>query len=324
MLVAAVVAALVWANVAPTSYDAVWDTRVALRIGDAEFGQDLREWVNGGLMTLFFLVVGLEARREFDLGDLRERRRFVLPLVAGVVGMAVPIGIFLLFNAGLPSAHGWGVAMSTDTALALGLLAILGRHVPDKVRLFLLTIFVVDDLAALLVIAVVYSEPIEALPLALAVVVFALLLVVARSMRRRSVYFAIGLALWLALVASGVDPVVAGLAIGLSAPAYTPSRDALEQATGRVRQFREQPTPELVREATDEPHRHAVAERPAAELLPPVDELRDRPAVRAGQRGRRAVGRLPRARLHHADHPRRARRVRGRQAAGRGGRRRGR
>ena len=250
VLVAAVVVALVWANAAPASYAAVWDTRVALRIGDAEFGQDLREWVGGGLMTLFFLVVGLEARREFDLGDLRERRRFVLPLVAGVVGMAVPIGIFLLFNAGLPSAHGWGVAMSTDTALALGLLAMLGRHVPDKVRLFVLTIFVVDDLAALLVIAVVYSEPINGLPLALAVAVFALLLVVARTMRRRSVYFAIGLTLWLALEASGVDPVVAGLVIGLSAPAYTPSRDALEQATGRVRQFREQPTPELVREAT--------------------------------------------------------------------------
>jgi Na+/H+ antiporter NhaA len=250
VLVAAVVVALVWANTAPASYAAVWDTRVALRIGDAEFGQDLREWVGGGLMTLFFLVVGLEARREFDLGDLRERRRFVLPLVAGVVGMAVPIGIFLLFNAGLPSAHGWGVAMSTDTALALGLLAMLGRNVPDKVRLFVLTIFVVDDLAALLVIAVVYSEPINGLPLVLAVVVFALLLVVARTMRRRSVYFAIGLTLWLALEASGVDPVVAGLVIGLSAPAYTPSRDALEQATGRVRQFREQPTPELVREAT--------------------------------------------------------------------------
>jgi Na+/H+ antiporter NhaA len=250
VLVAAVIVALVWANAAPASYAAVWDTRVALRIGDAEFGQDLREWVGGGLMTLFFLVVGLEARREFDLGDLRERRRFVLPLVAGVVGMAVPIGIFLLFNAGLPSAHGWGVAMSTDTALALGLLAMLGRNVPDKVRLFVLTIFVVDDLAALLVIAVVYSEPINGLPLVLAVVVFALLLVVARTMRRRSVYFAIGLTLWLALEASGVDPVVAGLVIGLSAPAYTPSRDALEQATGRVRQFREQPTPELVREAT--------------------------------------------------------------------------
>ena len=250
VLVAAVAVALVWANAAPASYAAVWDMRVALRIGDAEFGQDLRSWVDGGLMTLFFLVVGLEARREFDLGDLRERRRFVLPLVAGVVGMAVPIGSSCSSSAGLPSAHGWGVAMSTDTALALGLLAILGRDVPDKVRLFVLTIFVVDDLTALAVIAIAYSDRIAALPLALAAAVFVLLLVVARTMRRRSVYFAIGLGLWLALEAGGVDPVVAGLVIGLSAPAYTPSRDALEQATGRVRQFREQPTPELVREAT--------------------------------------------------------------------------
>ena len=289
VLVAAVAVALIWANTAPASYAAVWDTRVALRIGGAEFGQDLRSWVDGGLMTLFFLVVGLEARREFDLGDLRERRRFVLPLAAGVVGMAVPIGIFLLFNAGRPSAHGWGVAMSTDTALALGLLAILGRHVPDKVRLFVLTIFVVDDLAALIVIAIAYSDHIVAMPLALAVAVFALLLVVARSMRRRSVYFAIGLALWLTLEASGVDPVVAGLVIGLSAPAYTPSRDALERG--------DRPRAAVPRAADaragagghDEPHRHALAERAAAELLPPVDELPDRAAVRAGQRGRRAV-----------------------------------
>ena len=116
-------------------------------------------------MTLFFLVVGLEARREFDLGDLRDRRRFVLPLVAGVVGMVIPVLIFLAFNHGGPGAHGWGVAMSTDTALALGLLALLGRGVPDQVRLFLLTVFVVDDLVALIVIAVVYSEDIEMMPL---------------------------------------------------------------------------------------------------------------------------------------------------------------
>ena len=251
ILVAAVVVALVWANVAPASYTAFWDTRLALRIGAQEFGQDLRSWVDSGLMTLFFLVVGLEARREFDLGDLRERRRFLLPLAAGIVGMAVPVGIFLLVNLGRPSAHGWGVAMSTDTALALGLLAILGRHVPDKVRLFVLTIFVVDDLVALLVIAIAYSKHIVSAPLVIAVVVFGLLvLATVRRMRSRAVFAFFGVIVWLALEASGVDPVVAGLAIGLAAPAYTPSRDELEQATGRVRLFREQPTPELVRRAT--------------------------------------------------------------------------
>ncbi len=251
ILVAAVVAALVWANVAPASYAAVWDTRLALRVGTLEFGQDLRAWVNSGLMTLFFLVVGLEARREFDLGDLRERRRFVLPFAAGIVGMIIPVGIYLLVNFGQPTAQGWGVAMSTDTALALGLLAVLGPSVPDKVRLFVLTIFVVDDLAALLVIAIAYSDHIVVAPLVVAVAVFGfLVLATVRRMRSRALYLVFGVVIWLALEMSGVDPVVAGLAIGLAAPAYTPNRDELEQATGRVRLFREQPTPELVRQAT--------------------------------------------------------------------------
>ncbi len=202
-------------------------------------------------MTLFFLVVGLEARREFDLGDLRERRRFVLPIAAGLVGMVVPVAIYLAINAGHSSAHGWGVAMSTDTALALGLLALLGRNVPDRVRVFLLTIFVVDDLAALVVIAVVYSEQIVWGPLLLAIAAFALLMVAtALHLRRRSVYTLLGILVWAALMASGIDPVVAGLAIGLSASAYTPNRGDLEEATGLVRRFREQPTPELARSAT--------------------------------------------------------------------------
>jgi Na+/H+ antiporter NhaA len=193
----------------------------------------------------------LEARREFDLGDLRERRRFVLPIAAGLVGMIVPVAIYLAANAGRSSAHGWGVAMSTDTALALGLLALLGRNVPDRVRVFLLTIFVVDDLAALVVIAVVYSERIVWGPLLLAIAVFALLQVAnAVNMRHRSVYTVLGIIVWAALMASGIDPVVAGLAIGLSASAYTPNRGELEEATGLVRRFREQPTPELARSAT--------------------------------------------------------------------------
>jgi len=251
VLVATVVAALIWANVDLSSYDSLWRTDFSIRLGTVGLTYDLQTWVNSGLMTLFFLVIGLEARREFDLGDLRERRRFILPFAAGVLGMAIPVLIFLAVNSGRPSMHGWGVAMSTDTALALGLLALLGRDVPDRVRVFLLTVFVVDDLAALAVIALVYSDRIEMLPLGLAVAVFALLLVAtALRMRQRLVYLGLGIVIWAALLQSGVDPVVAGLAIGLSASAYSPTRDELEQATGLFRRFREQPTPELARSAT--------------------------------------------------------------------------
>ena len=118
---------------------------------------DLRHWVNSGLMAFFFFVVGLEARREFDIGELRERRRVTLPLVAGLGGMVVPVLIYLAFNAGHGSAHGWGTAMSTDTAFALGMLALVGPRFPERLRSFMLTVVVVDDVAALVVIATVYT-----------------------------------------------------------------------------------------------------------------------------------------------------------------------
>src|SRR6478609_3046406 len=126
VLLSAAVAALVWVNADRSSYDSVWSTVLSIRIGHAGVALTLRDWVNSGLMTFFFFVVGLEARREFDLGELRERRRFVLPLTATIAGMAGSIGIYLAFNASSGAAKGWGVAMSTDTAFALGLLALVG------------------------------------------------------------------------------------------------------------------------------------------------------------------------------------------------------
>ena len=251
VLLAAAVAALVWANIDLAGYESIWHARFSVRLGDMQVDRDVRTWVNSGLMTLFFLVVGLEARREFDLGDLRERRRFALPCVAGLVGMAVPAALYLAVNAGHSSAQGWGVAMSTDTALALGLLALLGRDVPDRARVFLLTVSVVDDLVALVVIAVVYSDGLDFARLGIAVAVFAVLLVASiRRVQRRWVYVGLGLAMWSVLLASGVDPIVTGLAIGLSAPAYAPAREELEQAAVLVRSFREQPTSELARSAS--------------------------------------------------------------------------
>src|SRR3954447_12297355 len=172
-LLAATVAALVWVNVDSSSYESVWQTRLSVRIGGSGVALDLRHWVNSGLMTFFFFVVGLEARREFDLGELRERRRFALPLIAGIAGMALAIAIYLAFNAGRSSAHGWGIAMSTDTAFALGLLALVGPRFPVRLRAFMLTVSVVDDVVALIVIATAYAAGLRTTALLVALGLFA-------------------------------------------------------------------------------------------------------------------------------------------------------
>jgi Na+/H+ antiporter NhaA len=250
VLLAATLAALAWANADSSSYERVWHTLLSIRVGGSGVSQDLRGWLNNGLMTFFFFVVGLEARREFDIGELRERRRFALPLVAGIGGMLVPVGIFLAANAGRPSAHGWGAAMSTDTAFALGMLALVGPRFPDRLRTFILTVVVVDDVVALLVIATVYTEDVAPGALLATLGIFAaILLVRAAGVRYGSVYAALGAAAWVALYKSGVEPVVVGLAMGLLTYAYPAARTDLERATERFRLFREQPTPELARSA---------------------------------------------------------------------------
>ncbi|HEX6513174.1 MAG TPA: Na+/H+ antiporter NhaA, partial [Chloroflexota bacterium] len=149
VLAGATVLALIWANISVSSYDRFWATQLSVFVGGSGLTIDLRQFVNSGLMALFFLVVGLEARREFDVGELRIRSRLTLPLLVGLTGMAVPVVIFLIANAGRPAMHGWGMAMSTDTAFALGALALVGRRLPDRVRTYLLTFSVVDDLAGL-------------------------------------------------------------------------------------------------------------------------------------------------------------------------------
>jgi hypothetical protein len=165
VLLAAAVAALAWVNLHASSYESLWGTTLSIEVGGAGVSLPLREWVNSGLMTFFFFVLGLEARREFDLGELRERRRFALPLLAAIGGMAAAVTIYLLFNAGGSSARGWGIAMSTDTAFALGLLALVGPRFPDRLRAFMLTAVVFDDLVALVVIATVYTETLRVLAL---------------------------------------------------------------------------------------------------------------------------------------------------------------
>jgi Na+/H+ antiporter NhaA len=250
VLLAATVAALVWANVDESSYERFWTTILAINLGSTGIVLSLRGWVNSGLMTIFFFVVGLEARRELDLGELRERRRFALPFMAGLGGMAAAVAIYLAFNGGRSTGHGWGIAMSTDTAFALGLLALVGPRFPDRLRAFMLTVVVVDDIVAVLVIAIVYTEALDTVPLLIAVAFFGAILV-ARRFRLRAglVYLGLGTAAWVAMLESGVEPIVIGLAMGLLVWAYPAPRSDLERLTARFREFREQPTAELARVA---------------------------------------------------------------------------
>jgi Na+/H+ antiporter NhaA len=252
VLLGAAIVALLWSN-SPWSgsYESVWTTKLSIHLGSSGISADLRHWVNEGLMTFFFLVVGLEAKREFDLGELRDRQRVAIPVMAAIGGMAVPVAIYLALNAGGAGANGWGAAMSTDTAFALGALALLTPRAATRLRVFLLTLAVVDDLGALLVIGVVYTTHVTVPALAVAIGLFGALLSLraAPPAWRRPASVVVGLALWVAMFKSGIDPVIAGLAVGLVTSAYPPAREDLEQATELTRSFREQPTPELARSA---------------------------------------------------------------------------
>jgi Na+/H+ antiporter NhaA len=250
VMLAAAVAALIWSNVPGWhSYESVWTTTLSIKVGGHGLSTDLRQWVNEGLMTFFFLIVGLEAKREIDLGELRERRRLAIPVVAGLGGIAIPIVIYVAFNAGRAGGHGWGAAMSTDTAFALGTLALVTPRTATRVRVFLLTLAIVDDLGGLVVITFVYTSHVRYVALLAALGCFAALIALRYAPERWRGPVSVGVAvgMWVAMFKSGVDPVVCGLAIGLATSAYTPAREDLERASAIARSFREQPTPELAR-----------------------------------------------------------------------------
>jgi Na+/H+ antiporter NhaA len=252
VLLAATIVALIWAN-SPwaAAYESFWGTELAIRVGGAELSLDLRHWVNDGLMALFFFVVGLEIRRELDMGELRERRRVATSVMAAVGGMVVPAGLYLLVNAGEPSMGGWGIVMGTDTAFALAVLALVAGHFTPLVRTFLLTVMIVDDIIALTVIALVYTEGVSVPALGTAVGFFLVVLIMRRAGVNNGVaYFLVGLAFWLATLASGVHATIAGVLMGVLASAYPPSQGDLQRTSALWRMFREQPTPEYARTAS--------------------------------------------------------------------------
>jgi NhaA family Na+:H+ antiporter len=206
VLVVAVVVALVWANVAPASYADAWRHRA---------------WVNDGLMTLFFLVVGLEIKRELVSGELRDRRTAVLPAIAALGGMVVPALIYLAWNAGTPAARGWGIPMATDIAFAAGVLTLLGRRVPAPLRLFVLSLAIVDDIGAIVVIAIAYSHGISPWWLAAAAGTVGALVLVRRAGASLVVILPLAVALWYCVLESGVHATLAGVAVALLVPTRT-------------------------------------------------------------------------------------------------------
>ena len=222
LLLLAAAAALLWGN-SPfaESYDALWHTHLVLDVGPLHLDESLQHWVNDALMVIFFFVVGLEIKYELVNGDLRDPKTAALPIIAAVGGMVVPAGIYFALNpAGSDGGAGWGIPMATDIAFAVGVLGILGRRIPSAARLFLLTLAIVDDIGAILVIAVFYTSDLSLTWLAIAVGLLAAM-VVARLLRVWTVvvYAILGVGTWFALLESGVHATLAGVAIGLLAPA---------------------------------------------------------------------------------------------------------
>ena len=220
LLLAATALALILAN-SPLAglYHETLQTEIAINVGGAQVAESVLDWINEGLMALFFLVVGLEIKREVVVGDLRSPKRAALSVVAAVGGAVIPAAVYLALNAGGPGSRGWGIPIGTDTAFSLGVLALLGRRIPTGLRTFLASFAIVDDVVAVLVISVAYTKNISWVALAIVAGCFVLLMLANfLGVRRLAVYTVLGVALWLAMLSSGVHATVAGILVALTIP----------------------------------------------------------------------------------------------------------
>lgn len=220
LIVASVALALIATNTSlRASYESLWYTNLSIGLGQWSLSLSLRHWVNDGLMTIFFLVVGLELKRELIMGELHNFKTALLPITAAIGGMATPALIYMVINSGGASFGGWAIPMATDIAIVIGLLALLGSRIPSSVRLFLLTLAIVDDIAAIIVIAVFYSTGINVTILCLvAVVSLATIALQKIKLLPLPIFVMISIFIWLLLNASGVHPSIAGALVGLLAP----------------------------------------------------------------------------------------------------------
>jgi NhaA family Na+:H+ antiporter len=266
LLLVATVLALAWAN-SPwsASYSEFWSTQASISIGGAELSLDLRHWVNDAAMALFFLVVGLEITREVSVGELRDRRNVAAPALGALGGLMVPAAIYLAVNHSGPASAGWGIVMSTDTAFVLGILALFGPRCPDRLRLFLLTLAIVDDIGAISVMAIFYTDDLHVGALLVAAVLVAVLAGLRwAGVWRLTPYVLVGVALWLAVQSSGVHPTLAGVLVGLLLPARPPHPDVVERTREYGQALREAPDAERARLAALSAH---ATVPPGARLL---------------------------------------------------------
>jgi Na+/H+ antiporter NhaA len=252
LLLGFTLAAILWAN-SPwaETYWALLDTHLGFTFGEHTFELTVKHLVNDGLMTFFFFIVGLEVTSEFTIGELTDRARAAVPVVAAIAGLTVPAIIFLSFNSSGENAQAWGVVISTDTAFLIGALAIIKPKYPARLRIFLLTLAVVDDIGALCVIALFYSDRINVVPLVASIaLIVALALVRFLPAARGPAYALLGSALWVALFAAGIHPTLAGVAVAVLIPVFTPDRRQVEQTVDMIRAFRQSPNSQYARAAT--------------------------------------------------------------------------
>ena len=226
LLIVATIVALIWANAWPAGYESFLSTEVRVEVGNYVFAEDLLHLVNDLLMGLFFFVVGMEIKRELVVGELRDRKAVALPAMAALGGMVVPATIFFAFNAAGDGRDGWGIPMATDVAFALGVVALLGSRVPASIKVLLLTLAIVDDIGAIVVIAVFYTSDLEPIFLVFAAgIAVVVAVILSLDVTYPPIFLILGLLLWLMVYESGVHATIAGVVMGLLTPAVARQTD---------------------------------------------------------------------------------------------------
>ncbi|MCH9756019.1 MAG: Na+/H+ antiporter NhaA [Gammaproteobacteria bacterium] len=254
------------------SFLSIWDISLGINLGNIEFSRPIHGWINDGLMTLFFFFVALELKRELVFGELRKTKIAALPIIAAFGGMIVPTLFYLLLQASEPGQDGWGTVMATDTAFVIGCLALFGKHIPQSLRIFMLSLAIIDDIGAILVVAIGYSDGINWTTLATSVIGFILVYIMRKlGIRSIIVFFFIGALIWVSIDASGIHPTITGVILGLMTPTDTWIKDKqLQEILHHITSY---PPGEHWSGDTEDRKALHMAEVAARETLSPVERL---------------------------------------------------